>query len=130
VIQEEDSRSRIGLGVLFHAYPRISRYVNLGLSVGFLTTVNIDLNLMTGFSLMLGQGRRILLSGGAIWGKVNTLSAAYKPGVNRYSGNLLKPEDGNYAKPIFYNTPGGAVPTTSVWTYSYFFGVSWNLTAK
>jgi hypothetical protein len=130
VIQEQDSRSRIGVGVLLHAYPRLSRYVNVGLAAGFLTTANIDLNLMAGFSLMLGNGRRIVLSGGCIWGKVNRLSTAYKTGVNRYTGNVLRPEDERYAKPIFYSTPGGAVPTTSIWSKSYFFGVSWNLTAK
>jgi hypothetical protein len=127
VIHENNSYSRVGIGVLLHGYPRISGNYNLGLSVGFLTTTNIDLNVMGGLSLILGNNQRFILSGGLIWGKATRMSSSVKEGMNRLTSGVTKPEDLTYAKPIFYNTQNSVVPTVNDFERSWFIGFTWNL---
>lgn len=124
VIRENSGKSKIGFGVLVHAYPRISSNYNISLTAGLAVNTETELNFMLGGSLLLGSNRRFVISGGLIWGKVKKLSNTVKTGVNR------RDSSNSNSTPIFYTTTDNLVPTITDTRRSWFFGVSYNFTAR
>ncbi|MFA0960234.1 hypothetical protein AB9P05_00350 [Roseivirga sp. BDSF3-8] len=78
VIKEEDDDFKIGFGVLSHIYPRISTYVNLSLTAGFMVEEDLAVQFPVGGSVLLGRKSRFILSGGFIFGKAQRLSSKYQ----------------------------------------------------
>lgn len=115
------SSYNVGFGVLAHVYPRLSSNYNIGLTAGFMSTTNLDLNILLGGSLMLqslfGSNNRLVLNAGVAWGKVKRLSSAYQADFMRSSNSTT-------GAPIYYATTGD--PTVQVWSHSWFFGLSFN----
>jgi hypothetical protein len=129
VIQEDDGKNKLGLAVMLHAYPRISANYNFGITAGIAANTTGDFNFLLGLGIMLGSQKRIVLSGGCVWGKTNTKSNAISLGLNRQNPydeqNLNK-----YSKPIFYTSADNKVPVVSGWHNSWFLGFSFNLSSK
>lgn len=127
ILKEKTSPAKLNFGVMMHGYPRLSSNYNLGLTVGISTNTNLDLNLLAGGSVMLGSERRIVLSGGWVWGKATRISNTVHPGFRREGVAADELEN----KPVFYSADDNVVPSApSDWYRSWFFGVSFNLTRK
>ncbi|MBI1780587.1 MAG: hypothetical protein HYR66_04380 [Sphingobacteriales bacterium] len=123
IIRENTSPRKLGFGILVHGYPRLSSNYNLGITTGLSINTNTEVNLMAGLSLMLGSVRRIVFSGGFIWGKANRLSNSVKEG-------FFRKENTNTSAPVFYSTPNNEVPVVSDWYRSWFIGLSYNFTSN
>ncbi len=125
IIRENSSKRKIGFGLLTHAYPRLSSNYNFGIATGISVNTEAEVNLLAGLSLMLGSQRRVVFSGGLIWGKANRLSKTVYEGFNRKAGDVT-----GTSAPVFYSTPNNVVPIINDWQRSWFMGVSYNFSAK
>jgi len=120
LIRENIGKRQVGVGILTHVYPRISSNYNLGLTIGLMSSTELDLRFMLGGSLMFsslfGSNNRVSLNGGVVWGKVKRLSNAYYEGYKVINN-----------KPIFYaaTTPVSTV-TVPVTEHSWFFALTMN----
>lgn len=122
--REYSSRRKIGFGILAHVYPRLSSNYNLGISTGFSVNTETEINLLAGLSLMLGSERRMVISGGFIWGKANRLSRTVYEGLNRKDATIAT------SAPVFYTASDNVVPVVNDWQRSWFLGVSYNFSAR
>jgi hypothetical protein len=77
VVEETDSKFKVGLGILSHFYPRLSKWVSVGFTSGFILKDNLAVQFPIGGSLMFGRESRIVLSGGKVFGEANRLSDRY-----------------------------------------------------
>ncbi len=123
-IKENSGKQKIAFGILMHAYPRISSNYNVALTVGLAVNTQTEVNVLLGGSLLLGSTRRLVLTYGVMWGKVNRLSNTVKTGLNRSDASNI------YSAPIFYNTTNNLVPMVSDTYHSWFFGISYNFSSK
>ncbi|WP_413667888.1 hypothetical protein ACEN9X_25925 [Mucilaginibacter sp. Mucisp86] len=121
-IRQNNSKQKIGFGVLMHAYPRISSNYNIAVTTGLSVNTETELNVLLGGSVLLGSTRRLVLSGGVIWGKTDRLNSTVKLGLNRSDPNNI------YSAPKFYTD--STVPVISDWDHSWFFGITYNFTAR
>jgi hypothetical protein len=119
--RENDGKFDVRFGILMHVYPRLSSNYNVGLTVGISTNTNLDINLITGGSLLLGSTRRLVLTAGVIFGKVNRLSNSVQEGYH------TTPAAGGITKPMFLESSTSVVPMIKQWNHSFYFGISWNL---
>lgn len=78
IIEQENSKFRVGFGIFSHFYPRLSRYFSVGITTGFMVKDNLAVQFPIGASVMLGRGSRIVLSGGKVYGERSELSSKYK----------------------------------------------------
>jgi hypothetical protein len=120
IIKENIGKRQVGVGILTHIYPRISSDYNLGVTVGLMSSTELDLRFMLGGSLMLsslfGSNNRVSFSGGIVWGKVKRLSNAYYEGYKVIND-----------KPVFYPaTTAINTVTVPVTEHSWFFAVTMN----
>lgn len=122
VRRENDGKSSVNFGIYMHVYPRLSSNYNVGLTVGISTNTNLDINFVTGGSLLLGSKRRLVLTGGVIWGKVDRLSNSVEEGYHENPGANGAP------RPAFIPTGTSVVPVVKQWNHSWCFGISWNFT--
>lgn len=77
IIREDGNDFKMGFGVLSHIYPRISPYVNVSLTAGFMVEDDLAVQFPVGASVLLGRKSRFILSGGVIFGKAQRLSTKY-----------------------------------------------------
>lgn len=124
ILRENASKRKVGFGILAHAYPRLSSNYNLGIATGFSVNTETEINLLAGLSLMLGSERRVVFTGGFIWGKANRLSKTVYQGLNR------KDPDVPTSAPVFYVSTDSVVPVVNDWQRSWFLGVSYNFSAR
>ncbi|RAJ80385.1 hypothetical protein CLV59_105494 [Chitinophaga dinghuensis] len=122
VRRENDGNTNVNFGIYMHVYPRLSSNYNIGITVGISTNTNLDINFATGGSLLLGSRRRLVLSGGCIWGKVNRLSNSVQEGYHE------TPAASGTMRPSFIPVGVSVVPVVKSWVRSWFLGVSWNFT--
>ena len=122
VRRENDGKSSVNFGIYMHVYPRLSSNYNVGLTVGISTNTNLDINFVTGGSLLLGSKRRLVLTCGVIWGKVDRLSNSVEEGYHENPGANGAP------RPAFIPTGTSVVPVVKQWNHSWCFGISWNFT--
>lgn len=122
IIQENTSPRKIGFGILVHGYPRISSNYNVGITTGISINTNTEINVLAGLSLLLGSERRIVFSGGFIWGKANRLSNSVHEGFFRKDASTV-------STPVFYATPNNVVPIVNDWYRSWFLGLTYNFTS-
>lgn len=100
-----------GVGFLAHFYPRTSTIMNVSVTAGALVRQQ-GVGVCAGGSVLLGKRQRLVLSGGAIFGKVKRLKPAWEVDVEYEEQNAAL---------------GGEVPYTETYTqFSYFFGFSYN----
>lgn len=121
-IRQNNSKQKIGFGILMHAYPRISSNYNIAITTGLSVNTETELNVLLGGSVLLGSTRRLVLSGGVIWGKTDRLNSTVKLGLNRSDPNNI------YSTPKFYTD--STVPVISDWNHSWFFGITYNFTSR
>ncbi len=123
IIREKDNRVNVGFGLLTHVYPRFTSSYNIGVTCGFMSTTNLDLNILLGgsmmFSSIFGSNMRVTFSGGIVWGKADRLSNAYYEGYKEVND-----------KPVFYPTTLSVPPVTKVWNRSWFFGMTFNFNSQ
>ncbi|MBS0027671.1 hypothetical protein ACTJJ0_03315 [Chitinophaga sp. 22321] len=120
--RENDGKSSVNFGIYMHVYPRLSSNYNVSLTVGISTNTNLDINFVTGGSLLFGSRRRLVLTGGVIWGKVERLSNSVEEGYHE------SPGANGALRPAFIPQGTSVVPVVKQWKHSWFFGVSWNFT--
>jgi hypothetical protein len=125
IIKENSSSRKIGFSIMAHGYPRLSSNYNLGITTGISVNTDTEINLLAGLSLMLGSQRRIVFSGGFIWGKADRLSNTVQSNFSRKDGNPA-----GTAQPVFYTAADNVVPVVNDWYRSWFAGVSYNFSAR
>jgi hypothetical protein len=118
VIEETNSKYKIGFGILSHFYPRLSKWFSLGFTSGFILKDDLAVQFPIGGSLMFGRQSRIILSAGKVFGEANTLSNRYTVGTeieassvtNVNSDNLVTKKFGSgWFFAITYNFGGTSV---------------------
>lgn len=84
-----------------------------------MSTTNLDLNILLGgsamFQSLFGANTRVSFSSGIVWGKVSRLSHSAYEGLQIVNKS-----------PVFYPTAINAPPTVTVWSKSWFFGMTYN----
>jgi hypothetical protein len=122
VIRERGSAINLGPVVLAHAYyryPGWSRF-KVGATTGFMANTrdnDFGLNYIFGGSLLFGSEQRLVLTGGAVLGKVARLASWLKAGE----------EDGTLLDPPKTTGETTKVQTSDVYRCKWFVGVTYNL---
>gem|GEM_PF-4108941 len=99
----------LGIGVMAHFYRRMLFPVNVGFSLGVISTADVEPRFLLGLSTIIGQSQRLILNGGMAVGKVERLSSDLR-------------EDG------FLEAKSDVVPTRKHTMARWFIGVTYNFT--
>lgn len=81
LIQENAENFKVGFGVFAHFYPRLTPYLNLSITTGFIVRDNLAFQFPVGLSALIGRKSRLVLSGGFTFGQRKVLSAKYQEGA-------------------------------------------------
>lgn len=112
IIREKSDKYQIGFGVFAHFYPRLTPYLNLSITTGFIVKDNLAFQFPVGFSLLAGRQSRLVFSGGVTFGQSKTLSAKYTEGKPIEATDLLNVNDSQLT--VLKSDKG------------YFFGLTYN----
>jgi len=86
IIKDDKGKNYIGMMILSHFYPRTGYRFNVSLTTGFGIDPGLNARYLLGGSLLLGYEKRIVISGGCIWGNTKTLASGLKEG-QYYTGS-------------------------------------------
>ena len=80
VLAENNGKITLGIGLLAHLQFRSQNWINLGFSGGFEVNNDTKIGFLSGVSLFLGHDRKFVITGGAAFRKVKSLSSLYQVG--------------------------------------------------
>ena len=86
IIRDDKGKNYIGMMILSHFYPRTGYRVNLALTTGFGVDLGLNARYLLGGSLLLGYEKRVVITGGCIWGNTKRLASGLKNG-QYYTGD-------------------------------------------
>ena len=122
VVKEKGNSSDFGIASLLHFYPRLTKSVSIGASLGAGVTLNEKpkLRYLAGATALLGRGNRIAITYGWAMGYIDKVSDKY----TREAGNIYGPASEStvsykkifHSKPFFsitYNIPLGKKTETA-----------------
>jgi hypothetical protein len=96
LIQENSEKFQVGFGVFAHFYPRLTPYLNLAITTGFIIRDNLAFQFPVGLSALIGRQSRIVISGGLTFGQMNVLSAKYQEGVPVEASEIVNLSDNQF----------------------------------
>ena len=102
-----------GFGSMINISHRSAGWVNPTLNVGAMFTNTQQFQLLTGVGLILGKEERIIFGSGISMGRVTRLQGNLKVGDNNQDFGS-----------------SGTIPTSNVFAFGYYFGVTYNFSSK
>ncbi len=102
-----------GFGTTINISHRGAGWINPTINIGAMFTTNQQFQLLSGLGLILGKQERMIFSSGLSMGRVSRLAENYNA-------------DGTTA----YNLGTGTVPTSNVFAFGYYFGITYNFSSN
>lgn len=109
ILERQKGNFDFGFGSTINISRRSAGWLNPTLNVGAIFTTNQQFQLITGLGAILGKEERVIFSSGLSMGRISKIAENLKA-------------DGETA----YNLGAGAVPTSTIFDFGYYFGVTYN----
>ncbi|MBC7884622.1 MAG: hypothetical protein H7X99_04065 [Saprospiraceae bacterium] len=107
IIRDDNGKTRLGIGLLAHLHCRSQKWLSGGLTGGFEINNDSKVGFLGGASLFFGYDKKFVLSVGAAFSKIKTISNLYK--VDEIVPSTVS-----------------VVPTVDIWKMGWFTSMTYN----